>query len=144
MGSIFRKTAVRDVPAGAKVVTNPDGTKAARWRPRGFRRPITAPVVTLADGRLVVEVATGSWYAKYRDADGIVRTVSTRCRDESNAKQVLTRLERDAERIRSGVMTRREADAADRMREPIAAVHRGLHRPAARQARRYCHRDAPR
>lgn len=120
MGSVFRKTAVRDVPVGAKVVTNPDGTDEAKWVPRGSRRPITALVVTLDGGRRVVEVPTGCWYAKYRDADGIVRTVSTRCRDENNAKQVLARLERDAERIRSGVMTRREADAADQRRSPIA------------------------
>jgi hypothetical protein len=77
MGSIFRKTAVRDVPVGAKVVTNPDGTDEAKWVPRGSRRPITAPVVTLDGGRRVVEVPADSYYAKFRDSGGIVRTVST-------------------------------------------------------------------
>src|SRR5512135_459183 len=119
MGSVFRKTSVRDVPAGAKVVTNPDGTEAAKWVPRGSRRPITAPVVTLDGGRRVVEVPTGSYYAKFRDSGGIVRTVSTQCRDESAARQVLARLERDAERVKAGVVTSRELATADHATAPI-------------------------
>ena len=119
MGSIFRKTTCRPVPAGAVVTRDRTGRETAKWTPRKATRSVTAPVKTLADGRKVIEVVTGSFYAKYRDADGFVRTVSTDCRDEANARQRLADLERRAERVKSGVMTRREADAADRLHEPI-------------------------
>jgi integrase len=119
MGSIFRKTAVRDVPAGARVVTNPDGSDVATWVPRGSRRPITVPVVTLGTGRRVVEVPTGCYYAKYRDHDRVVRTVSTRCRDESSARQVLARLEKNTERVTIGVATAAELKTADHAAAPV-------------------------
>jgi integrase len=120
MGSIFRKTAVRDVPASAKIVISPDGSEKATWVPRGSRRPVTAPVVTLGAGRRVVEVPTGNYYAKYRDHDGIVRTVSTHCRDESAARQVLSRLEKNAERVTIGVATAAELKTADHTASPVA------------------------
>ena len=119
MGSVFRKTTCRPVPAGAVIIRDRQGNETAKWTPRRASRPVTAPVKTLDDGRKVVEIATGAYYAKYRDADGFVCTVSTGCRDELNARQRLADLERRAERVKSGVLTRREADAVDRLHEPI-------------------------
>jgi integrase len=119
MGSIYRKTAVRPVPAGAKVVNGRDGTRTAKWTPKGANRPITASVSILADGREVVHVETGCFYAKYRDHDGIVRTVSTGCRDRENARQFLARLERQAERVDAGVVTREEIRRAEALEDPI-------------------------
>jgi integrase len=126
MATVFRKTAIRPVPASAVIATDRDGNATAKWTPRGSRRPIAAPVRTLDDGRRVIEMPTGCYYARYRDADGRVRTVSTGCRDESAARQFLAVQVRRAERVRSGVMTRREADAADGMRESIG-VHFGVY-----------------
>ena len=51
MGSVFRKTAVREVPAGATLATQPDGTVTARRRRRGHAKGTTATVHTRADGR---------------------------------------------------------------------------------------------
>jgi integrase len=119
MATVFRKSTVRPVPAAAVITTDRGGHETAKWTPRDARRPITAPVRTLADGRRVVEVETGCYYAKFRDADGKVRIVSTGCKDEAAARQFLAAQVKRAERIKAGVMTPREADAADRMREPL-------------------------
>jgi integrase len=119
MATVFRKTAIRRVPASAVIATDRAGNATAKWTPRNAKRAIVAPVRTLADGRQVIEVATGCYYAKFRDADGEVRIVSTGCKDESAARQFLAAQVRRAERIKVGVMTRREADAADRMHDPI-------------------------
>ncbi len=119
MGSIFRKTAVRAVPAGATITRNRDGTETAKWMPRGARRSITAPVRALADGRKVIQQETGCYYAKYRDPDGLVQTISTGCRDRSSAEQRLAELERRKERIRAGVVTRAELAISDHLAVPL-------------------------
>ena len=85
MGSVYRKTSVREVPAGAKITKGRDGTPTAKWTPRGAGRSITAQVVTLDDGRQVVHVETGCFYAQYRDAEGFTRTLSTLCKVRANA-----------------------------------------------------------
>jgi integrase len=48
------------------------------------------------------------YVAKYRDGSGVVREVSTGCKDEQAARRVLADLERKAELIRSGVVTQDE------------------------------------
>ncbi len=47
---------------------------------------------------------------RYTDADGIRREVSTSCKTREGARQVLADLESDVERIKSGVVSREEAD----------------------------------
>src|SRR3954471_21710984 len=108
MGSIFRKTSVREVPAGAKLVKGRAGSLTAKWTPRGAGRAVSAPVTTLADGRQVVHVETGCFYARYRNTDGFVRIVSTRCKERSNAEQFLADIERQRERVHAGVVTAEE------------------------------------
>lgn len=74
MGSVFRKSTCRPVPAGAILATDEAGQETVQWVPRRASRPIVAPVKTLAGGRKVIVVATGAFYAKYRDADGFVQS----------------------------------------------------------------------
>jgi integrase len=81
---------------------------------------MSAQVRTLTDGREVIDQETGCYYARYRDADGIVRTVSTGCRDRTAAEQALANLERQAERVKSGIMSRAELSVVDRLQAPIA------------------------
>jgi integrase len=119
MGMVFKKVVTRPVPAGAVVTRSRDGTDTAKWTPRGSRRPAVMPVFTLDDGRRVIRQESACYFARYRDPDGLVREVSTRCKDKAAADQALADLERRAERVRSGVMTNREAVAADRMRESL-------------------------
>lgn len=117
MGTLFRKTYTRDIPAGAERVTS-KGKPCARWRARGGKA-VTEEVVTLGDGREVVRVHSGTYYATYRNGEGKVVTVSTGCRERGAAEQVLARLEREAERVRAGVVTHAEVHRARRMAEPI-------------------------
>ncbi|MHB1559225.1 MAG: tyrosine-type recombinase/integrase [Isosphaeraceae bacterium] len=119
MGSIFLKTYTRAVPSGAEVITiggkNP--RRVARWRSGGRR--IEAEVVTTPQGREVVRVKSNVYYAKYRNADGVIVVVPTGCRDREMAKQALAKLEKSVERVKAGVATHAEANQARRMAEPI-------------------------
>ena len=55
----------------------------------------------------------GTYTAKYRDGSGIVRKVTTGCRDESAARSILTKLERRAELVKGGILTADEDAAID-------------------------------
>src|SRR6516162_5387689 len=119
MGQVFKKTTTRPVPTGAKVV-EVGGRLTARWRGRGSKAKwMTAPVVTLDDGRQVIRQESSTYFARYRDQDKVLIEVSTGCRDESAARQVLADLERRVERIVSKVATAQELSAADRRQSPI-------------------------
>ena len=52
--------------------------------------------------RVLTESAT--YFAKYRDAVGVVVTRSTGCRDKQAAEQVLKKWEREAEQIKAGTL----------------------------------------
>jgi integrase len=116
MGSVFKKTTTRPVPRGAEVVER-QGLRFARWRVRG--KPRTAPLTTGADGadRIVTESRT--YFAKYRDGAGAVRVEATGCRDEQAARAKLAEMERRAELVRSGVLTRAEGATADHRDTPL-------------------------
>jgi hypothetical protein len=117
MGSVFRKSVTRPIPPTATVTTQ-GGKTEARWKTRAGKWS-TAEVVTRPDGREVISVESGAFFAKYRDADGVVRVVPTRCRTEDAARQLLADLERQAERVRAGVATTQELAVAERMSVPI-------------------------
>src|SRR5688572_14111793 len=109
MGTVFKKLTTRPVPPGAEVTVR-NGERVARWRVRGKVR--TARLTTGAGGadRIVTESAT--YFAKYRDADGAVRTRPTGCRDRQAAEQLLKRWEREVEQVRAGTLDRKALDAA--------------------------------
>lgn len=94
MGSLFKPRLSRPLPPGA-VVT--DGV--ARWKTRAGK----ARSAESRDGR-IFETGT-KWIARYRDGEGVTRTVATGCREESSARTVLVELERRAELVRAGVLT---------------------------------------
>jgi integrase len=117
MGSVFRKTTTRPVPAGATITTKGDET-FARWKTRSGKW-ITATVATAADGRPIIRQESSTYFAKHRGADGIVHVVPTGCRDETNARQFLADLEKQADRVRAGVVTPQELAIADRKHDPL-------------------------
>jgi integrase len=85
MGTVFKQTTTKSVPAGAERVTV-KGRACARWEGRG--RTVTAPLS--ADGtRIVIESA--KWYG----------TVNGKrvplCRDKQAAERMLKKLEADAQ-----------------------------------------------
>ena len=83
---------------------------------------MSASVVTLDDGRQVIRQESSTFFARYRDQDKWSITVSTGCRDESAAKQVLADLEKRVERIKSGILTPAE-DAASKQQKRNVGHH---------------------
>ena len=118
MGTVYRATYTKPIPAGAELFTK-SGERFARWKNSKGRKQ-ASPVTTGQDGtdRLVVESPT--YVAKYRDGSGLVCKVSTGCRDEDAARSVLGQLERRAELVQSEVITTAEAATADHQGTPVA------------------------
>jgi integrase len=120
VGTVFRKTFTKPLPAGAETFTR-KGERFARWKDaKGKTR--TAPLTVGKDGSERLLIESPYFVAKYRDGAGIVETVATGCRDETAARQVLADLERRAELIRSKVMTAAEA-AIGKHRGTALAAH---------------------
>ena len=117
MGTVFKKQTTRPLPAGAEIFVR-KGERCARWKDRKGKTR-TSPVTTGKDGAARIATESPYFVAKYRDGAGSVQTVSTGCRDETAARQVLADLERRAELIRSGVMTGAEAAIGDHQGTPI-------------------------
>jgi hypothetical protein len=89
MGTVYKETYTKPLPAGARIIVRKGRRLAQRKDAKGKTR--TAPL-TAAGDRIALEA--GTYAAKYRDGSGIVREVATGCRDESAARSVLTELMR--------------------------------------------------
>jgi integrase len=129
---VFRKQTTRPLPAGAELFTR-KGERFARWKSARNGKTRMAPVTTGKDGADRIVTESPFYVAKWRDGKGIVREQSTGCRDETAARQVLARLERKAELVKSNVMTAQEAAIGDHQGTPLAdhlAAYR-LHLEAA-------------
>ena len=115
MGSVYKETFTKPLPAGAKIIIR-KGQRLAEWiDAKGKRR--TAPL-TAAGDRITIEA--GTYTAKFRDGSGIVRKVSTGCRDESAARSILGKLERRAEMVKGEVLSAVEDAVIDHQSTPLA------------------------
>jgi integrase len=115
MGTVYKKTFTKPLPAGAKVIFR-KGKRLAEWKDaKGKTR--TAPLTDAGDR---VAVTAGTYTAKYRDGAGIVREVATGCRDESAARSILAKLERRAELVKAEVITAAEDAIIDHQSTPLA------------------------
>jgi len=126
VGSIYKKFVTKPLPPSAELFTRKVrglDRRFARWTDTKGRVH-TAPVRTAEKGknagvpRLWIETST--YYAKYRDADGLVQYVPTRCRDEQSARNVLAELEKRADKVRSGLRSRGEDATIDHQAMPLA------------------------
>ena len=117
MATVFKKTYTKPLPKDAEIFTRKakgekgeDGEvpRFARWKD-GRGKPQTALVTIPKKGkhagtlRIVREART--FTAKYRDGHNNVCEVSTGCRDETAARQVLAELVKRAEQVRSGILS---------------------------------------
>ena len=109
MGIVFRKTRLRPLPAGAERFDKA-GRPFARWRVKG--KAMTAAVTVTEDGTQAIRVERKVWTGRYRDHAGRVVERSTGCRDEQAARQTLAGWEREAEKVRSGILDAGDLDAA--------------------------------
>ena len=119
MGAVFQKDIYKPIPDGAELFTK-RGKRFARWiGGRGNRsKKQTAEVRETKSGELRI-VIQSKYYAKYRDGENIIRTVATGCKDETAARSVLADLERQAERVRSKVITAAEAAIGNNADAPL-------------------------
>ena len=132
MGSVFKKTVTRKLPAAGRdrratetrtvrLQTEPRPSvsgSVARWHDRKGRTR-TAPVTTGKDGAERIRDESRTYFARYRDGNNHVVEVPTGCRDKTAAQNVLADLERKAERVRAGLLTPAEARTAEHLTTPI-------------------------
>jgi integrase len=118
VGTVYRKTVTKRLPAGAKIVVR-RGQRLAEWIDAKQKRR-TAPVTTGKDGTNRIVITPRTYTAKYRDGSGIVREVATGCRDESAARSLLGKLERRAELVKGEVLTAAEDAVIDHQATPLA------------------------
>ncbi len=110
MGTVFKRTSTKPLPTGAELFAR-KGERFARWKtPKGKTK--TAPVVIPTEGKFAgqerIVVETPTYFADFRDGNGHLRRVATGCRDESAARAVLGGLEKRAEKVRAGIITKSE------------------------------------
>jgi len=115
MATIYRKMYPMPMPKGAEIISS-RGQKLARWTDGNGN--VKTATLAVAGGKIMHEA--GCWYARYTDADGINRRVSTGCHDEQAARKVLSNLTAEVEKVRSGILTPQESQAARYAARPIA------------------------
>ena len=98
MGTVYKKTATKPLPAGAKIIVR-KGQRLAEWIDAKGKTPNGARDRREGRRRPDRGHRRRTYTAKYRDGSGIVREVATGCRDESAARSVLAELERRAELV---------------------------------------------
>lgn len=115
MGTVFRKSFTKPIPASAEIIVR-QGERIARWKDAASGKTRTAPVT--GNGHRI-RLESSNFHAKLRDGAGLLVERPTGCRTEAAARQVLAEWEREAERIRAGLITPAEAKVAEHLALPI-------------------------
>ena len=118
MGHVKRKTFTRPFPAGAEIVSK-KGSEYAEWLDRNGKKQ-SAPVTTGRNGSPRVRVEARTYTAIYRDGRGITREHATGCRAKRSAETVLAKLEQEAEKVRSGILSATESEMAKHQNTPVS------------------------
>lgn len=111
MATVFKKKYTKPIPDGAKRYTR-NGEEYVRWKDRTGKK-ITGKMTAAQDGSARVLIESRTYTAKYRDGSGTLREVSTGCRQEDAARQILANLVRRSEHVRSGILTTAQDAAID-------------------------------
>jgi hypothetical protein len=114
----FRKQYTKPMPTGAEVFTR-KGEQYARWTDgRGKKHVGRVTAGENGEPRLLCETAV--YYANLRDEHGHLKTVSTGCKHEDNAKWFVSDWATRIERIKLGRITAKEYAVADHQTTPLA------------------------
>ena len=120
MAAVYKKTVTKALPKGAETFSR-KGERFARWKDaRGKTR--TAPLTTGRDGSNRIVITAGTYTAKYRGGEGVVREVATGCRSKDGAMSVLKDLTDRAEKVKSRILTPAEDRISDHQDTPLG-VH---------------------
>jgi len=117
MGSVFRKTVTKPLPKGAEIFVR-KGERFARWKDRKGKTK-TVPVTVGQDGSDRIAITSGTYTAKYRDGDGILRETKTGCRSRDGALSVLRDLTNTAEKVKAKILTSDEAKITNHQSTPL-------------------------
>jgi integrase len=118
MGTVYRKTFTKPLPAGAEIIVR-KGERLARWKDAKGKARMAPIAGERAAEPSRITVTAGTYTAKYRDGNGLVVEVSTGCRDQDAARKVLGDLERRSELVKAGVVTAAENAVADHQGTPL-------------------------
>jgi integrase len=135
MGTVYRKSITRPLPANATIATKRRRATAkelhrdphrltieetvATWHDRGGKKR-TGVVVVATDGSQRIRTSSETFYAKFRDGENIVREIPTGCRDIQAARGKLAELQRTAELVRVGSLTGRDLELGTHSKTPTA------------------------
>lgn len=119
VGSLRRRNVTRPLPQQAAVSARNGGRRVASWKGRSGKT-VTVDVVEAPSGALRYRTNSPTWVAKYRRADGVIVERSTGCRDKRAAQAVLNEWERHEEKIRAGVLSPSDAQAAEYAHDSLA------------------------
>ncbi len=117
MGSVYRSKYTKPVPSDAELFQK-KGKLHARWVD-GKDKKHSHAVQRNAKGELRYTRQAATYTAKYRDGQGIVRTVSTGCREKTAAQAVLNDLLKRSEQVRSGILTPDQDAMAEHQQVPL-------------------------
>ncbi len=120
MGSVYRKTITRRLPAKAKLTTK-SGELIATWTDVSGKKQ-TGVVFTRPDGEQRVRTKTGTYTASYRDGVDELREVATGCRTRDAALARLNELMSRAEKVRSGALSIEDERVADHRHTPLVEL----------------------
>ncbi len=102
MGTVYKKTVTRKVPANAERFIK-NGESFVRYKVRGRTR--VSRLVVGEDGTERISEQSSTYIAKFKDGTGLVQEVSTGCRDKQAAFSVLDELMKRAELVKAKIMT---------------------------------------
>ncbi len=117
MGTVYKKTVTRKVPANAERFTK-NGESFVRYTVRGRTR--VSRLVVGEDGTERISEQSSTYIAKFKDGAGLVQEVSTGCRDKQAALSVLNGLMKRAELVKAKIMTSDQAKIADYQSIPLS------------------------
>ena len=117
MATLFKKTYTATIPANAETYTR-KGVEYARFKGRNGKTRIER--LTDDGARLLLE--TESWYTRLRVADGGYLVINTKCKDRTTAEQYAANLQTEQDKVRAGVFTKKEANAAKHGRDALQTV----------------------
>lgn len=119
MATVFRITYTQPLPKGAEIVQR-QGRQMALWRDRQGRKHYDE-ITTGRQGQTKIIRYSPTWLARYRDASGEIVTVSTKCADETAARQMLADLVRRVEHVKAGVLSPQQDRLARHVGDDLAS-----------------------
>ncbi len=112
MSSIYKKRKKSPIPDNAEILKSKNIVEWINGRGKKQKAELSE------DGKSMI-IESSVWYARYLDHNDIEKHVSTRCRDKQSAQKVLADLVADVDKIRSGIKSPKEANAARHVKQPL-------------------------